>query len=117
VTRADLQKLSLVADALKEAELGRLSALARERRRIEEQIARIADAQARALAQAGPDPAHLSGADARWEAWAGAQRRTLLTQAAQAAAETEAQRTAASRSFGRAQVLETLAKHAKTGKR
>ena len=104
-----LAKLAALADMIKEAELGRLSAAETARRAIARQSATVRAAMSNANRQAEPDAAHVSGTAAHWHIWADRRLKALTLQEAMTAAEAEVQRRAASRAFGRAAALGSLA--------
>lgn len=103
-----LAKLAALAEMIKEAELGRLSAAEAARRGIARDAADVRAARSGANRQAGPDAAHVSGTASRWQAWSDRRLAALTQQEAMAAANAEAQKRLASRAFGRAHALAKL---------
>jgi len=104
-----IHKLGQLTKMVKDAELARLRELQESRHRVETLRAKLRQAQSDAYAAVAFDPAHLTGADLRWQGWASARLQDLSTELAQAAAEAETQKARARQAFGRDQALSKLA--------
>ena len=103
--KGPLSRLTALAEMVSETELARLRQAMEIRRQIEAERDALSAAPRR---DQGATPADLAGADAKWRVWRDDRIRVLNLQAARAAADSEVRRQAASRAFGRAQVLRDL---------
>lgn len=106
----DLRRLQDLTQILLDTELAKLQQLAEETRRREQAVAKLGAAlTARSDALKGTDPltdlAFQTGQDARWQAWATREKKHLMREAAEIAAQREAQRKKAQKAFGRVEAL------------
>lgn len=111
-----LKKLAILAQMVKESELGKLSSAeaARHKIRLDAEILRTK--RRGALSGDGSDITHLSGTAGQWQGWCTDRLTNLAASEALAAAATESQKHIAARAFGRAMVIEKLTERAALSK-
>lgn len=106
----DLRRLQDLTQILLDADLARLQQLADETRRRQDEVVKLGTAlTARSNALKGTDEAtdlaFQTGQDARWQAWTTREKKRLMRETAEIAAQREAQRKKAQKAFGRVEAL------------
>ena len=113
VPAARLQALARIGGMVRDRDLAALAAAARACAALRDEVAALDAARlARAAEVAAldrPDPALITGADARWSVLSDRRRADLMRRLALARADREAAKVAALRALGRADILEKLA--------
>jgi len=107
-----LNKLTVLAHMIKEAELGKLSVAEAARLKIRKEADLLRSKRRAALAGDGSDITHLSGTAGQWQDWCTDKLTNLATTEALAAAKAEAQKRVAARAFGRSMAIDKLAERA-----
>lgn len=111
--KAELGQLNEIAALVSETDLAKLAALQKVHTELSERAAALAE-DGHALAETGElNPALRAGAGQLWDTWRRDRLMELQTERARIAAEIEAARRHASRSFGRTIALSELIEQAK----
>ena len=110
----DLRELRRVTDALYQADLARLRAIAAEERRLRDEIAALNESARRAEEHSGESALALRqlGGDMLWRAWLGRKREALHLRLANVMARKLSAADALRRSFGKNEVARKLAEAA-----
>lgn len=111
-----IEDLAGIAAILRDRDLGQVERVVAHMNRLAADIAMLTDARQARAADGTLDTARLAGADVAWEAWT--ERRLTLAQAQMATLRVshETALAQARRSFGRYDVLDRMAQHARAQK-
>lgn len=104
----DLEKLNEIADLVSEADLAKLAILRKKLSDLSERASTLANPPNADPLPGTCDPALRAGAGPRWERWRQDRLRDLQAERARLAAEVEAARQTAGRSFGRTLALSEI---------